>query len=196
MDLILSRLNPHRAITRRDPCLPGTRTREIVAVISWIAKQSNEIFWLRGLAGTGKSALASTIAEHCRAMGEHGRLGAFIRFDRAEMNDPFRVIPTLAYKLASFDDRLGILIADVIKKVPDIVDRSLQEQFTRLVTGPLSIIADDLLDEGPIVVLLDGLDECGTPGRRGELLAVLARGFGDNLPFIRLIVTSRPEPDI
>ncbi len=41
----------------------------------------------------------------------------------------------------------------------------------------------------PLVVIIDGLDECNPSS---ELLAVLAEGFGSKLPFMRLIVSSRP----
>ncbi len=63
---------------------------------------------------------------------------------------------------------------------------NLLRQFQLLLHGPLERVLD-LVDEGPLVVIIDGLDKCGASG---ELLAVLAEGFGPKLPFMHLIVSS------
>jgi hypothetical protein len=47
---------------------------------------------------------------------------------------------------------------------------SLARQFSILL-GPLSTLKD-LHTEGPIVIVLDALDECGTPQSRRPLLKV------------------------
>ncbi|KAK0474725.1 hypothetical protein EDD18DRAFT_1391285 [Armillaria luteobubalina] len=60
-------------------------------------------------------------------------------------------------------------------------------QFQLLLQNPLKGIPD-LVEEGPLVVIVNGLDECDTSK---ELLVVLAEGFGPKLPFMHLIVTSQ-----
>ncbi|KAK0474723.1 hypothetical protein EDD18DRAFT_1391282 [Armillaria luteobubalina] len=65
-------------------------------------------------------------------------------------------------------------------------------QFWLLICKPLESIPD-LVEGGPLVVIVDGLDECNASE---ELLAVLAEGFGPSLPFMHLIVTSRPVQHI
>ncbi|CCM06110.1 uncharacterized protein FIBRA_08359 [Fibroporia radiculosa] len=63
-------------------CLPGTR-REILSTIQdWIhtkKEDATKIFWLSGMAGKGKSAIAHTIA---RLSHERGSLGSCYCFDR------------------------------------------------------------------------------------------------------------------
>ena len=57
------------------------------------------VFWLNGLAGTGKSTIAQTIAE--RAFAE-GRLGASFFCSGAveDRSDLQLIFPTLAFQLA------------------------------------------------------------------------------------------------
>ena len=153
------------------------------------------MLWLKGLAGVGKSSLMGSIKDLTLAMGVHGRLGAFLRFDRIQMSDPSRAILSLAYKLAEFDDRIGRAIAQAVINKPNINDRSLSAQFQDYVIDPLESVAT-LKDNGPIVVIVDGLDECDVGAQRAELLKVLSHGFGSQLPFIRLIISSRPQPDL
>src|ERR1700675_4370948 len=196
MEIALTRLKVLPLPPHRDSCLVGTRLEIIEEIWSWIGKCESEILWLYGPAGSGKSALASTIVDHARAMpGDKGRLGAFVRFDRGGVNDQSLVIATLALKLAAFDDRIVRAITDVVKKCPDINEWPLASQFTKLIVKRLESVPE-LRSEGPIVVVVDALDECGVPGKRANLLGVLAQGFGRNLPMMRLIVTSRPEEDI
>lgn len=130
------------------------------------------IFWLHGLAGSGKSTVATTLANLFRDLK---RLGAFIFFNRdePEKSAPSRVIKTLAAQLAAFDGRIGQAIAEAIDNIPSICEAPLALQFTELIVKPLATI-DSLALEGPIVVVLDALDECGTPATRESLLNVLA----------------------
>lgn len=51
----------------------------------------------------------------------------------------------------------------------------------------------ELQDKGPLVVIIDDLNESDVSK---ELLEVLADGFGPNLPFMCLIVSSWPEERI
>jgi hypothetical protein len=187
----LGRLKPTADELTSPPCVPGTRVESIQATMSWIVDFNGEVLWIKGLAGTGKSTLMSSIKDLSFGMG---RLGAFIRFDRMKMNDPSRVITTLAYKLAELDVRIGEAIANAASKSPRVADR-LSTQFKDLVVNPLRTI-EELGADGPIVVLVDALDESQRSDKWVELLSVLAGGFGKDLPFVRLIVASRTHPDI
>jgi hypothetical protein len=169
---------------------------EIIAeIMSWVSNSNGELLWLNGIPGSGKSSLMSTIAHCARKMGKHSRLGAFVRFDSKTMKDSSHVITTLAYKLAQFDDRIGDQISKVVKENPDIADWPLDSQFQELIVKSLELV-EDLKDEGPIVVLADALDELELSENRTELLKVLAGGFGANLPFMRLIMSSRRQAEI
>ena len=101
----------------------------------------------------------------------------------------------MAYKLAQFDDRIGDQISKAVKEFPDFADRSLDFQFQELIVKSLELV-EDLKDEGPIVVLADALDKLELCDTRTDLLKVLAGGFGAELPFMRLIISSQREVEI
>ena len=54
--------------------------------------------------------------------------------------------------------------------------------------------------QGPIYIIVDGLDECpsssGTPSARGKVLELIEELVGLELPNVHLCVSSRPEIDI
>ena len=57
-----------------DGCLRGTRKDVLQEVEHWsMGEQEQQVFWLNGLAGTGKSTIAQTLAEMTFA---YGKLGA------------------------------------------------------------------------------------------------------------------------
>jgi ABC-type cobalamin/Fe3+-siderophores transport system ATPase subunit len=107
-------------------------------IIDWINNPTSQqnILWLHGLAGSGKSTLSTTIAS---IFADSGNLGAFLFFDRddTEGSDPALVIKTLAYQLATSDTKLGAAIRTVLEKNSNIVMSPLRLQFHKL-----------LLDEG------------------------------------------------
>ncbi|KAF8967493.1 hypothetical protein BDZ97DRAFT_524061 [Flammula alnicola] len=179
---------------KRPICLPGTRLEILKSVEEWLANTAIEqrAFWVSGLAGTGKSTLSTTIANMLRSVN---RLGAFVFFDRdaQDRSDPGMLIRTVASQLAKFDDRIGIAISSIIEELKTISETSLQYQFENLLVRALSSVT---WPYGPIAVVIDALDECGNEKDRQTLLNVLSDGLKGLPPFIRIILTSRPEPDI
>jgi hypothetical protein len=178
----------------RSECLPGTRTDLLLDLVGWTSNPwiEQRIVWLYGLAGSGKSTFSTSFANFYR---RHGRLGAFIFFDRdvEERNQPSNVIRTLAYQLGSFDVRIGTAIAAAIEATPSLPQSPLPLQFVKLLIEPLSSLP---ASEPPIILVLDALDECGNAGDRATLLNLLAAESTYLPPFIRVLITSRAEFDI
>lgn len=195
-DQLLSTLNPV-AINEydRSPCLPKTRLDVIKSVTEWIVDESNDrkqVLWLNGVAGSGKSTLSTTIAHLIRDLH---RLGAFFFFDRdIPERNAATVIRTLAYHLALFDARIGAALARVIERYPNIASMPLEFQFRNLLTAQALTTIN--WSGGPVVLIIDALDECGTEQDRKTLLRALSKGFLDLPPFIRVVVVSRRETDI
>ena len=111
----------------RQGCLRGTREGILNEIEHWTEDVNQPpVFWLNGLAGTGKSTIAQTISER---MFASGCLGASFFCSR------------------SFEDRSNL------QHNPDIVHESLQEQMHKLLVGPLqsagvsTVIVIDALDE-------------------------------------------------
>jgi cytidylate kinase len=156
---------------------------------TWIDGQSAErIYWLNGLAGTGKSTIAASV---CETLDRRRQLYISFFFSRKapDLRSAQKAIHTIAYQLAvsgSSQSRQAIYRAR--RERPDLLTKSLQEQMTALVTEPLRHTLS-------LVLVIDALDECETTvlGRKGtDLLSVLADSVC-SLAHVKLFVTSRNE---
>ena len=81
-------------------CLKGTRKDVLGEVERWLSgEQEQHVFWLNGLAGTGKSTIAQTVAEEAFA---DGKLGASFFCSRgfAERSNLQAIFPTLAFHIS------------------------------------------------------------------------------------------------
>jgi hypothetical protein len=194
---ILQNLKPALSLidaSDRSGCLDETRVDVVKFIRDWAADpiSSQCILWLHGLAGSGKSTVATTVANQLR---ESGQLGAFLFFARdfTERSDPTNVIRTLAYHLGSCNPDIGAAIAAVIENTPGISMSPLRLQFTKLIVEPLSAIGQSTTT---LVLILDALDECGNAKQRKSLLTVLAAESHKLPASVRILITSRPEYDI
>jgi NACHT domain len=195
-DQLLAKLKPDEINEfDRSPCLPTTRLDVIKSVTEWLVDESKDrrqVLWLNGLAGSGKSTLSTTIAHLMRDLR---RLGAFFFFDRdIPERNAATVIRTLAYQLALFDTRIGSAMSHIIESHPNIASMPLEFQFTNLLTA--QALSSVNWSGGPVVLVIDALDECGTEHDRKPLMRALSKGFSDLPSFIRVVVVSRREPDI
>jgi hypothetical protein len=189
-------LKPGKGLGTRESCMPGTRHATLNKATEWILSGGEPILWLSGIAGTGKSAVMSSLFETFE--NHTKRLAAFIRFDRAQSSDASLFVRALACRLAVFDGRIGRAISQAITDRPHIMDHpQLSEQFNILIWGPLQK-CPELYEEGPIVILIDGLDECTDDEMRTQLINLLSASGTSfkHFPYLRIIVSSRPEEDI
>jgi len=182
----------------RQPCLDGTRIEIRNELIGRLSRPHNnlhcQVVWVFGLAGSGKSTLLNSIAEHFRALGQ---CGAFVFFDRSDPvnSDPSRVIPTLAYHLARFSPLFARNLDEQIQARRDIFQSSLPAQFQTLLEEPSKAVAA-LTYHSPIIIIIDGLDECGTERSRKPLLEILSKRIQNLAPVFQILVASRDEKDI
>ena len=192
---ILDKLQPaNMDPSKRTECLQNTRNDILKFVVEWANNKRNEetMLWIHGLAGSGKSALTTTIANIFR---DFGQLGAFLFFDRdvVERSDPTAVIKTLAHQLSTSDPRIGAVVRTVIEGNPNMLMSPLPRQFQKFILEPILQLQPLT---STIVIVIDSFDECGTTEERETLLGVLAQDFS-HLPIaVRTIITSRPENDI
>ncbi|KAF3228849.1 hypothetical protein TWF106_006369 [Orbilia oligospora] len=178
-------------------CLPGTRTDLLRDLNTWITDpKETRIFWLCGMAGTGKSTISRTLA---RILSENGQLGASFFFKRGKANrgDASRFFSTLAMDLQSIIPQLGPYISETVEKDPNICQKSLSEQFRKLLFNPLNKIRrTDVPDPSKALVLvIDALDECEGDGIVKRIIEFLGQLAGVDLN-MRIFATSRPEAPI
>ena len=180
----------------RPECLPNTRMDILAEIFTWVSMPTTKtnVYWLYGFPGAGKSTIATSVANIFRDLR---RLGAFTFFTRgvAARNDPGMLIRTLAYQLGEFDHRIGSAIARVVEEVPTIKQAPLRWQFQKLLVEPFTGL-EDCLREGPILIVIDALDECGQSSAREDLLRVLASESPRLPSTVRIFITSRAERDI
>jgi hypothetical protein len=152
---------------------------------------SGSIFWLAGLAGTGKSTIAKTL---CEQLAAKSILMAtfFASRSSADRRDPFNAIHTLAYELSVTDPRIRPHVLSAVRSPPDIMQRPMKEQIERLLNVPLS----QALSGRPLVLVIDALDECEKIDRAegGALITLLAEVLRDLS--VKLLVTSRQEKSL
>ena len=182
----------------RPLCLKGTRVAVQTQLVNLLSRSSKsvhcEVTWLVGLAGAGKSTLLNSIAEHFRTLH---RCGAFIFFDRSDPanSDPSRVIPTLAYHLAQFSAPFAKRLDEQIETRPDILRSSLEAQFQMLL-AELSKAVGAIMNHPSIVIIIDGLDECGTEKSRRGLFEIFSKHLSTLPSMFRILIASRDEKDI
>ena len=178
-------------------CFKDTRVAIIDTITNWINDpNSPPIFWLHGLAGTGKSTIARTIGVKAEEAGYTTTSFFFSRIGSAGQRDPAYVFPTLAHQLAAGHSHLHQTIGDAVINSPDIDYAVTFKQFQTLVGAPLDAFCLESEGTGSILIVLDALDECqGIEERRPqEILACLRDHAYKAAPRIRILLTSRPEP--
>jgi hypothetical protein len=143
--------------------------------------------WLSGMAGTGKTAIASTFA---RRMAEEAILGATFFIDRqqAERRDLSRIIQTLAYELGKHSHAQLRALWAVVQDDPLFDRLPFEKQIRLLIKEPLDIVRPETL-----VIVIDGLDECGAL-EGVSLVEALVTSLAHHP--IKLLVSSRNEAEI
>ena len=150
------------------------------------------IFWLNGKAGTGKSTISRTVAWSCSKRGD---LAASFFFKRGEVDQGnlAKFVPTIARRLAWSTPVVAPFIKNAVDADPVIADKSVREQFEKLVQEPLSKTATTTASRLTIVIVVDALDECEKDADIKLLLQLFSTlRFADPL-CVRILVTSRPE---
>ncbi|KAJ6263478.1 Vegetative incompatibility protein [Drechslerella dactyloides] len=170
-------------------CLPETRIEVLREIEDWAQSQGKAVFWLCGMAGTGKSTIARTVAQH---FADRGQLGASFFFKRseAERASASKFFPTLAYSLANRKPALIQHISKELEKSPDIANRAFAEQFEKLIFQPLSKIPTD---SSTTAIVIDALDECENEQEIPLILDCLVRVNHLKNGGLRIFVTSRPD---
>lgn len=174
-------------------CLPDTREELLREIDSWIVdSNSKTIFWLNGMAGTGKSTISRTVA---RSRSKQGDLGASFFFKRGETDrgNLAKFMSTVARRLAWSIPAAATFIKNTVETDPAITDKAVREQFERLVREPLSKATTASLSRQSVVIVVDALDECEKDADIKLLLELFAtlRSLGPLC--VRVLITSRPE---
>jgi hypothetical protein len=175
-------------------CLKDTRAQLLDEIAQWAqASESECIFWLNGMAGTGKSTIARTVAQ---SFNESGQLGAsfFFKKGEADRDTAKRFIPTIMKQLMAHNQKLAQSVLQAIDKDPDISAKTLREQFKKLFLQPLQSLR--LSSITTIVIVIDALDECENAEEISVILEHLSQTQDSTGLRLKIFLTSRPENSI
>ncbi|KAH0556398.1 hypothetical protein GP486_005680 [Trichoglossum hirsutum] len=174
-------------------CLHNTRTELLYHIREWTEdKNGKPIFWLSGMAGTGKSTIARTIAQ---SFANQGQLGAsfFFKKGEGECGHATRFFTTIARDLIGYVPGLTSGITKALNADPAIFQKALKDQFEKLILHPLSEIQWASPSTLAHIIVIDALDECEQEKDVRVILQLLARTRDIKLMRLRVLVTSRPE---
>lgn len=173
-----------------DICLPDTRVELRCQITEWAESSDKCIFWLNGMAGTGKSTIARTVAQSFK---ERGQLGASFFFKRgeADRNTAKRLISTILRQLVIANRQLLPGISEALQNDPTISAKSLSEQFNKLLFEPLQILEPS--QTTAMVIVIDALDECEKEHDIEVLLKLLPQLQKCRSIRLQIFLTSRPE---
>ena len=173
----------------REGCLRGTREDVFIQLDQWLKdKQDQHVFWLNGLAGTGKSAIAQTFAKICFA---NGNLGAsfFCSRDSNDRSTLQAIFPTLALQLANQYPKFREELLKLLRAKFDVGQESLSSQMEKLIVNPFKVTQIQTL------IIIDALDECKDQDPESAILLVLSSHV-DQIPNVKFFITGRPETQI
>jgi len=176
--------------------MEDTRKSRLEEIVDWVANKSEEkelfesnTYWIHGLPGIGKTSLAHSI---CARLHDKRQLaGAFFcRRDDPDLSQAKNVLPTLIVQLAEFFPPFRRILANHLHNDPILKPDSMKPSlFLELL---------DILPHSPnrsLVFVIDAFDECGNDRSRPPLLRLLTDAAAA-APWLKIIITSRPEADI
>ncbi|KAJ7796180.1 hypothetical protein B0H14DRAFT_82631 [Mycena olivaceomarginata] len=190
----------------RNQCDPNTRLEALSTVYHWLIpsdarlsdlprplfslQQAAPVCWIHGVAGTGKSTIAQTVAEWCE---EAKFLGAsFFCAREGERSNVQLIFTSIAYQLSLLSDAFRTEIIKAMKANPDIHAAVAARQLLKLVVEPLRVVGKEL---PPCAVIVDALDECNDFEAVSVVLKALSVYITELGP-LRFLITSRPVPNI
>ncbi|MCJ1425618.1 hypothetical protein MMC29_003518 [Sticta canariensis] len=174
-------------------CVQNTRVDLLRQVQTWSTSSDRCIFWLNGMAGTGKSTIARTVAG---TFADQKCLGASFFFSRGagDLGDASKFVSTLARQLASLSPLFKQSISQAIADHDNITRQGLRNQWKKLIITPLSIL--NRRDLTSLALVVDALDEC----EREEDIKLILQLFVEAKDLLtvklKIFLTSRPETPI
>jgi hypothetical protein len=176
-------------------CLTDTRVDLLREIHSWADGQDERcIFWLSGLAGTGKSTIARTVA---RSYYDKQRLAGSFFFSRGggDVGHAARFVTSLAVQVACNVPALRQRISDAVVERDDVASQSLRDQWHHLVLSPLLNVGDSGCPAS-LVLVVDALDECDSDNNIHIIVQLLAEARSLTRVRLRVLLTSRPKVPI
>ena len=171
-------------------CHPGTRVAILKDLCEWLLddheRSAPSIYWITGVAGSGKSTISRSLLDMARRMGIALSYFFFSR-DHDDRKSCQKLMATVARDLVSYED------PKVIQCLYDVVEKKLDsgpflDQVHHLLQQPLESASHRVL------LIWDALDECMHTDER-RLLCKLIMQLPQFPARLSILITCRPESD-
>ena len=175
----------------RNACTENTRKEILNTLQVWASDNATtKVYWLNGMAGTGKTTIAYSFSEILERKETLG--GTFFASHlRVDTSDARCIIPTISLQLAKYLPSFGSLILEVVKDNPTCSSWRITKQFPNFMVAPLTAACSENRVVVVPVIVLDALDECSDQSLVAELLYVVLQ-HSRSLP-VKFFIASRPE---
>ncbi|KAF5350168.1 hypothetical protein D9756_009268 [Leucocoprinus leucothites] len=169
---------------------PDSRQSERARDFSNASGCKKQLLWIVGPAGVGKSAIMQTVAETSL------NLGASFFFTVNIRDNSSKLFVTLAYQISVHHSAYRERLQAQLTLDPTLLEKAATVQFEAFFVDPFAIAMIHRKSD-PLLILIDGLDECAGSEAQCQILELIL-GFTTGYPSAPLlwIVASRPEPHI
>ncbi|KAJ2930651.1 hypothetical protein H1R20_g6451, partial [Candolleomyces eurysporus] len=192
-------------------CFPGTRLQVVSKVNSWArgdmtTDSEPHLRWMHGYVGCGKSSISQEVCD--TSQREDRPVVSFFFFRNAgDRSKIWRLPTTLASQMAATVPQTEPFIREAVQANPALLwphkgGVSLRARMQCLVYAPFKAVVQRkkrvrALTQGPLLMVLDGLDECDNKDEIQELIDGMLAFFNENpLIPLRVFITSRVEEHI
>ena len=177
----------------RRSCTAKTREKILADLLAWAADTGDtSIYWLNGMAGTGKTTIAYTF---CQILDNFEILGGSFFCSRIDTDDADLIFPTLAYELARHSTAASNALLNALEYDRNVGRMSMRDQFLNLIVTPTNAASEDVsTPQRPLIIVIDALDECADQYDVRDVLTII-RQYSPTLP-LKFLITSRPDRQI
>ncbi|TLD14369.1 uncharacterized protein PgNI_02690 [Pyricularia grisea] len=175
-----------------DPaCHPDTRVDLLDDINKRIQNPDGKhIFWLRGMAGTGKSTISRTVAKKVSET-KMPIASFFFKKGEGDRGKAARFFTTIVDQLLP---DLASHIHSAVESNPNIADKTMKKQFEKLFLKPLNKCNG--ANSQPLFVVVDALNERNRKKNVTTLIRLFPKAEKTKSYHLRFFVTSRPKMPI
>jgi NACHT domain len=175
--------------------MEGTRVEILEEIRVWARMKASgtRIYCIGDVAGTGKSTIAKTLAKEWY---NDGILVAMFFFSQesTSVGTASDFCFSIADQIEEFDRSpdLKAYWESIFAGRKNLASRDFDEQWSKLVLRPLSMLSQ----RGNLLLVVDAPDECTASTRIPLLECLLKACSSESLLHIRVLLTTRNEPDL
>ncbi|KAG8708644.1 hypothetical protein FRC09_001119 [Ceratobasidium sp. 395] len=132
-----AKYNSAESYSLRNGCTKDTRLEVLEDLYEWARDdKSQKIYWLNGMAGTGKTTIAYSLCERLKD-SESLAASFFCSRQLPACRNINRIVPTISYQLSRFSRPFRSAISQVLEKDLDAHNHPLHDQFEKLIAETL-----------------------------------------------------------